>query len=151
MTTAAVDIEISYSSIEDVDVLATIPPAAMKPDLIGRALFSHPEDDTDAERWMKAEIEKSLQNPNCHVFKATIKGSGEIVGHAIVRFEDNNKSSEPTTEKTGPPSMPPFFNAEFARTLFGQLGAMREKYMGDRKCVGEWFFITYYVTKSAAN
>ena len=138
MTTTSAEIEISYSSIEDVDTLATIPLAAMKPDLINGALFSHPEDDADSIQWMKVEIIKSLDNPNCHVFKACIKSSKEIVGHAIVRFEDN-KPVEPTKDDAGPPSMPPFLNADFATALFGQLGAVHKKHMGGRKCVGEQF------------
>ena len=136
MTETSVEVEISYSSLEDVDVLATIPPVAMKPDLINRALFAHPEDETNSVRWMKAEIEKSLHKPNCHVFKACIKDSGEIVGHAIVRFEDN-KPVEPTKGHAAPPPMPLFFNAQFASALFGQLGAMHEKHVGGKKCVGE--------------
>ena len=129
-------VEISYSTKEDVQILAAIPPAAMAHDLVGRALFKSPGDSSGSVKWMASEIQKGLESPNMHVFKATLKDSGEVVGHAIVRFE-NGLPPQPAPGGDESPSMPPFFNADFANALFGGLGAKYKQHMGGGKHAGK--------------
>ena len=129
-------IEISYSTKEDVEILAAIPPAAMARDLVGRALFKNPEETSGSFNWMASEIRKGLESINVHVFKATLKDSREIVGHAIVKLENGLHSQSPP-ESDQSPSMPPFFNADFAKTLFGGLSAKYKRHMGGRKHAGK--------------
>lgn len=121
-------VDISLATEIDIPAMAAIPPQAMQPDIIGRFMFRDPNDQMLPVMLISGELKHHLCNPNATVFKASLAGTGEIVGYATVTFKDGKETSS-----SGPASrLPPGMNEEFCRMHFGAMAERYTKHMSGK-------------------
>ena len=83
-------IDVSAALENDFPTLAHIAALAMSVDLVQRVIYdgNDPFDTSRQERSVMAELGRAAKNTQAHIYKATLKSSGQIVGYAMFRFED---------------------------------------------------------------
>ena len=131
-------IEISPAMEEDFPVLAHIAAIAMNVDLVHRIMFegNNPFDMSRQERFAVAELNRAASNPEAHICKAVLKGSKEIVGYSLFRFEDD---SQPSTLPVKPPTTNFLAgtNTKFLERMMSGVRAVHKEHMAGKRHVCE--------------
>ena len=129
-------INITPASEQDFPTLAHIAATAMAVDLIHRIMYQSNDalNTSRPEQSITAELHRSAANPQAHIFKATLKASGAIVGYGLFRFDDGN------SQVVGGPSMasfPPGTNMDLLGRMAKAFGAIHKKHMSGKRHVCE--------------
>lgn len=140
-------IEISPAFEEDFPALAHIAAVAMGVDLVHRIIYegNNPFDTSRQEQSVMAELGRAASNPQAHIYKATLRSSGETVSYATFRFEDSEKgalSARPSTI-----SFPKGANAMFLERIMSGVRAAHGKHMAGKRHVCQ--SLDVYVLPSA--
>lgn len=129
-------IEITPASEEDFPILAHIAAVAMGVDLIHRIIYegNNPIDTSRQERSVMAELCRTASNPQAHIYKAVLKTSREIVGYAMLRFEDDSQDAALPT-KPSTINFLPGTNARFLERMMKEVRAAHSKHMAGKRHV----------------
>ena len=125
-------IDVSAALENDFPTLAHIAALAMSVDLVQRVIYdgNDPFDTSRQERSVMAELGRAAKNTQAHIYKATLKSSGQIVGYAMFRFED-------TALPAAVPSLTTNFitctNAKLLERILGEVRAAHKKHMADKR------------------
>ena len=136
-------VDISLAVEEDFPILAHIAAVAMSVDLVHRIIYegNNPFDTTRQERSVMAELHRAASNPEAHVYKAVLKSSQEIVGYAMLRFE-NNGQSDSANMKPVAPKFSPGTNARFLEHMMSRVKALHSKHLDNIRHICQSFGIT---------
>lgn len=128
--TMAPSIEISAAIEEDFPILAHIAAVAMGIDLVHRIIYegNNPFDTSRQERSVMAALRSAASNPEAHIYKAMLKSSREIVGYAMLRFENDSQNSG-LHARPSATSFAPGTNARFLENMMSEVGAAHSKHL----------------------
>ena len=146
------EVDISMATMADMDGIATVLCRAMEPDLIDRLFVPPGVEGAEAifehnVSWARSTFPIHLPDPDRRIFKATLKGTDQVVGYGAIAFSDGQfegkggtekekakdegeKEAEKPRESQGPPN--------FAAFYFGSMAAIRKKHMQGQKHVGRY-------------
>lgn len=126
----APSIEISPAAEEEFPVLAHIAAVAMGVDLVHRIIFegNNPFDTSRQERSVMADLRRAGSNPEAHIYKAMLQSSREIVGYAMLRFEEGGQNSG-LHARPSATSFAPGTNAKFLEDMMTKVRAVHSRHM----------------------
>ena len=77
-----------------------------------------------------ADLRRAASNPEAHIYKATLQSSREIVGYAMLRFEDDEQNRGlHARPSSAPTNFAPGTNAKFLEDMMGKVRAVHGRHM----------------------
>ena len=125
-----ISIDISPAVEEEFPVLAHIAAVAMGVDLVHRVIYggNNPFDTSRQELSVMADLRRAASNPEAHVYKAMLQSSQEIVGYAMLRFEEDGQSNGLRTRPSAT-NFAPGTNTKFLENMMSKVRAVHSRHM----------------------
>ena len=144
-----IEVGIAMATPADMEGIATVLLRAMEPEMIDR--FMVPFEGFEAAfntkmEWAKQTYPKDVADLDKRIFKASLKGSSDIVGFGVITYSDGNlgddrqdaslrKAQDAASDEGKREELTP----AFAPFYFGSMSAIHKKHMRGQKHVGECF------------
>ncbi len=113
----------------DYPVLSNILSLAMAPSTVDRLLFKEYDHFADGVKFALGWLHELGTSPDCHVIKAVLRDTGEMVGYAVAIFckADENKAAA-----SNGGVLPSYVNEQFCSRFFATLNEKRNHHMAGK-------------------
>ena len=145
-----IEVDIAMARSTDMESIATLLLRAMEPEMIDRFMvpFEGFEAAFEAKmQWAKQTYPKDIADPDKRIFKASLKGSNDIVGFGVITYSEGNfgddkqDASNQKARDVASDEVKREESPEFAPFYFGSMAAIHKKHMRGQKHVGECFIL----------